>query len=39
MNLVLDSFEFGLHTQIYYGVNKINELPTIIRKYNYKKKY
>ncbi|SDI44573.1 iron-containing alcohol dehydrogenase [Paenibacillus naphthalenovorans] len=37
MNLVLDSFEFGLHTQIYYGVNKINELPTIIRKYNYKK--
>jgi alcohol dehydrogenase class IV len=37
MNLVLDSFEFGLHTQIYYGVNKLNELPSIIRKYNYKK--
>ncbi|BCJ85621.1 iron-containing alcohol dehydrogenase [Effusibacillus dendaii] len=37
MNLALDSFEFGLHTQIYYGVNKLNELPDIIRKYNYKK--
>lgn len=37
MNLVLDSFEFGLHTQIYYGVNKLNELPDIIGKYNYKK--
>lgn len=37
MNLVTDSFEFGLPTQIYYGVNKINELPSIIRKYNYKK--
>jgi alcohol dehydrogenase class IV len=37
MNLVLDSFEFGLHTQIYYGVNKLDELPGILRKYNYKK--
>lgn len=37
MNLVLDSFEFGLHTQIYYGVNKLNDLPHLIRRYNYSK--
>ncbi|WP_133253964.1 iron-containing alcohol dehydrogenase [Paenibacillus xerothermodurans] len=37
MNLALDAFEFGLHTHIYYGVNKLNELPSIIRKYGYNK--
>ncbi|KIL45245.1 iron-containing alcohol dehydrogenase [Jeotgalibacillus soli] len=36
MNLIKDSFEFGLHTQIHFGVNRIQELPEIIKKYNYK---
>ncbi|OHR66543.1 hypothetical protein HMPREF3291_01535 [Bacillus sp. HMSC76G11] len=35
MNLIKDSFEFGLHTQIYFGVNRLSELPQIIKKYNY----
>ncbi|MCM3598043.1 iron-containing alcohol dehydrogenase [Metabacillus idriensis] len=35
MNLIKDTFEFGLHTQIYFGVNRLAELPEIIKKYNY----
>ncbi|MGW6666339.1 iron-containing alcohol dehydrogenase [Peribacillus sp. NPDC055009] len=37
MNLLTDSFEFGLHTQIHFGVDRIQELPSIIKKYNYQK--
>lgn len=36
MNLIKDSFEFGLHTQIHFGVNHIQKLPEIIKHYNYK---
>lgn len=36
MNLLLDSFEFGLHTQIHYGVGKLKELPAILKAQNYK---
>ncbi|WP_027415520.1 iron-containing alcohol dehydrogenase [Aneurinibacillus terranovensis] len=37
MNLLLDSFEFGLHTQIHYGVGMLEKLPDVIKKYNYTK--
>ncbi|MDQ0218684.1 iron-containing alcohol dehydrogenase [Peribacillus cavernae] len=36
MNLLKDSFEFGLHTQIHFGVGRLQELPSILKKYNYK---
>lgn len=35
MNLLIDTFEFGLHTQIHFGVDRLKELPSIIKKYNY----
>lgn len=35
MNLLTKSFEFGLHTQIHFGVDRIQDLPSIIKKYNY----
>ncbi|MET1031252.1 iron-containing alcohol dehydrogenase [Domibacillus tundrae] len=37
MNLLTDSFEFGLHTQIYFGVGRLQELSDIVKKNNYKK--
>ncbi|BAQ11626.1 alcohol dehydrogenase [Bacillus sp. OxB-1] len=37
MNIITDSFEFGLHTQIHFGVGKIQEIPDVIKKYGYKK--
>ncbi|GAB7389085.1 iron-containing alcohol dehydrogenase [Bacillaceae bacterium] len=37
MNLLLDTFEFGLHTQIYYGVGKLNSVGEILRSYGYKR--
>ncbi|OAS89044.1 MULTISPECIES: iron-containing alcohol dehydrogenase [Metabacillus] len=36
MNLLKDSFEFGLHTQINFGIGRLQELPSIIQKYQYK---
>lgn len=35
MNLLIDSFEFGVLTQIHYGVGKLNELPEILKAQNY----
>ncbi|WP_088091014.1 iron-containing alcohol dehydrogenase [Bacillus sp. OV166] len=35
MNLLIDSFEFGLLTQIHYGVGKLNQLPEILKDQNY----
>ncbi|WCK56411.1 iron-containing alcohol dehydrogenase [Aneurinibacillus sp. Ricciae_BoGa-3] len=35
MNLLLDSFEFGVHTQIHYGIGKLNQLPEILKSNNY----
>jgi alcohol dehydrogenase len=35
MNLLKGTFEFGLHTQIHFGVGRLRELPEIIKKYNY----
>jgi len=37
MNLLIDSFEFGVLTQIHYGVGKLNELPDILKAENYQK--
>ncbi|PLR87153.1 iron-containing alcohol dehydrogenase [Bacillus sp. V33-4] len=37
MNLLKDSFEFGLHTQIHFGIGRLQELPEIINKFNYGK--
>jgi len=37
MNLLRDSFEFGLHTQIHFGIGRLKELPEIISELNYKK--
>lgn len=37
MNLLIDSFEFGLLTQIHYGVGKLNALPDILKAENYQK--
>ncbi|WP_085505761.1 iron-containing alcohol dehydrogenase [Thalassobacillus devorans] len=37
MNLLLDTFEFGLHTQLHFGVGRVKQLPEVIDKYNYKK--
>ena len=37
MNLLLNTFEFGLHTNLYYGVGRLKQLPEIIKQYNYKK--
>ncbi|WP_035321696.1 iron-containing alcohol dehydrogenase [Peribacillus kribbensis] len=35
MNVLIDSFEFGVLTQIHYGVGKLNELPEILKAQNY----
>lgn len=35
MNLLKGTFEFGLHTQIYFGIGRLRELPSIIQKYKY----
>jgi alcohol dehydrogenase len=37
MNLLTDVFEFALHTQIHFGVDRLQELPDIIKKYQYDK--
>ncbi|WP_134703977.1 iron-containing alcohol dehydrogenase [Ammoniphilus sp. YIM 78166] len=34
MNLLLDTFEFGLHTQIHYGIGRLNELGAILKNYD-----
>ncbi|WP_047153930.1 iron-containing alcohol dehydrogenase [Aneurinibacillus tyrosinisolvens] len=35
MNLLLDSFEFGLHTQIHYGTGSLNNLVEVLNKHGY----
>lgn len=35
MNLLLDSFEFGLYTQIHYGVGSLNNIADVLNSYGY----